>query len=139
MCTKLKIASMYILPGMVIQYRTLTAIKSGRFGVTTTFGLTPNARSEGLMTTWKRLIHNRAIIEVDGFKEKNVGFGKVDKPTKIACLFDVDGSLVVLTTDATTEVAKIHHRMPAIIEDEKAWLVNAQLKFADSDIQQKMI
>lgn len=139
MCTRLKVAAMYITPGMVIQYRTLSAIKTGRFGIITTHGLTPNARSENLMTVWKHLIHNRAIIEVDGFKEGGIGFGKTDKPTKIACLFDAHGSLVVLTTDAIPEVAKVHHRMPAIIEDEQAWLVNARLKFADSDIQQKMI
>lgn len=137
MCTKLKVATMYITPGMVIQYKTLSAIKQGRFGLTG--GQFPNVREDRLGTIWAGYFGNRAVIEVEGFREKGIGFGKDNKPTKIACLFDNVGDVAVITTDAVGEVSKIHHRMPCIIEDEMAWLKEGILKKADSDIQLKLI
>lgn len=137
MCTKLKVAAMYITPGMVIQYKTLTAIKSGKFGFTG--GMTPNVREDKIKTTWAGYFKNRAIIEVEGFKEKQFGFGS-DEPMKIACLFDVEGDLAIITTDSVGEVASVHHRMPCIITNEGAWLMNGALfHIASIRIQQKMI
>lgn len=137
MCTKLKVAAMYVTPGMVLQYRTLSAIKQGRFGIGG--GAIPNARQDKLSSTWSRLFKNRAIIEVEGFNERGTIFGKADKPTKLACIFDELGDLAIITTNSIPVVARLHHRMPCIIEDEVAWLEKGELKLADSDIQQKVI
>lgn len=135
MCTKLKVADMYIRPGMVVQYRTLSAIKSGRFGIGG--GSIPNARQDKLNTTWARLFANRGVIEAESFMEHGTSFGKVNKPCKVAIIFDSNGDMAVITTGSTPEVAKVHGRMPAIIEDEKAWLEQGILKLADSDVTQK--
>lgn len=138
MCTRLKVATMYVTPGMVLQYKTLSAIKSGMFGINQ--GSIPNARQDKLPTTWARFFaNNRAVVEVEGFKEHGIGFGKPDKMGKIAAIYDDEGSIAIITTDSMPEVAKVHGRMPAFIEDEKAWLERGELKLADSDIQQKMI
>lgn len=138
MCTKLKVATTYVTPGMVIQYKTLSAIKSGKFGFTG--GLTPNVREDKLKTTWAGYFSNRAVIDVEGFKEKGLGFGNPNGVSKIACLFDVNGDVAIVTTDSTSEVAKIHHRMPCIIADEQAWLEKGTLVHTDSTlIQQKMV
>lgn len=133
MCTRLKVAKAYITPGMTIQYRILSGIKSGKFGIAG--GSYPNARREGLGTTWRHYyMTNRAILEIDSFIEKGTTFGKKDKPTKLACIYDLTGDLAIITTDSIPEVAKVHHRMPCIIEDEYAWLNDGVLKLADSDI-----
>lgn len=140
MCTKLKVAAMYVTPGMVIQYRTLQAVKSGRFGFSSaSYGNIPNVRKEKLLTTWLKLFSNRAIVDAEGFVEHGITFGKPNKLVKIACLFDLDGNLAVITTDSNPQVAPIHHRMPAIIENESKWFVDAELVLADSDIYQKAI
>lgn len=141
MCTKLKVAAMYVTPGMVIQYKTLSAIKSGKFGFTG--GMTPNVRDDKLVTTWAGYFNNRAVIDVEGFREKGLGFGNPIGVLKVACLFDVNGDLAVVTTDSfkhSPEVAKYHGRMPCIIADEQAWLEKGKIVHAAPiSVQQKMI
>lgn len=138
MCTKLKVAAMYVTPGMVIQYKTLSAIKSGKFGFTG--GMTPNVREDKLKTTWAGYFNNRAVIDVEGFKEKGLGFGNPIGMSKVACLFDVNGDLAIVTTDSSAEVAKVHHRMPCIIADEQAWLAEGKIVHAAPiSVQQKMV
>lgn len=137
MCTKLKIAQSYITPGMTIQYRILSGVKSGKFGMMG--GTHLNARKENLSSVWEVLLSHRAILEVDSFVERGVNFGKHKKPTKLACIFDFAGDLAIITTDSISEVAKVHNRMPCVVEDEEAWLRDGVLKLADSDIQQVTI
>lgn len=135
MCTRLKVAKTYVTMGMTIQYRVLSGIKSGKFGMHGPNYTSLNARRESLGNVWKGLyLTNRGVIEADSFVEKGVQFGKLGKPTKIACIFDNGGNFAIITTDSTSEVAKVHHRMPCVIEDMDAWLNDGVLKLADSDI-----
>lgn len=137
MCTRLKVARSYITPGMTIQYRILSGIKSGKFGMMG--GMRPNARKESLSSVWGGLLEHRAILEVDSFVERGVDFGKHEKPTKLACIFDFTGDLAIITTNSIPEVARVHNRMPCVVEDEEAWLRDGVIKLADSDIQQVTI
>lgn len=125
---------MYVQPGMVVQYRTLNAIKSGKFGLGG--GQFPNARQDKLLTTWAGFFANRAVLQVESFSERGVTFGKPGKLTKIAAIHDINGDVAIITTNSMSVVAAVHGRMPAIIEDEKAWLERGELKLADSNIQQ---
>lgn len=132
MCTNLKFRNVHVTPGMVIAYKTLTTMKQGKFGLAG--GMTPNVRADKLYTYWAPLFANRAVIEVDSFVEKGINLGR-DTPIKIACIFDPGGDIAVITRESTGVVAKVHHRMPFIIEDEDKWLRQGELVPANSELQ----
>lgn len=136
MCTRLKVKGTYITPGMVMQYQILSSIRSGRFGLDA--GRMPNVREERLKTYWAPLFGNRAVIEAEVFYEKGCTFGIKNTITRIPCIFDVNGDVGIITTDATGPVKAVHHRMPCIIVDIDAWLKHGYILHMEGIIQSKL-
>jgi len=121
MCTRLRKGTGLITPGVLAQYRVLSGILQGKFGLDFGQGPILNAREESLHGFWHKKDAQRGIIEVDEFYEKNVGFG-MDGPMKVGCLYMPSHNFVIVTTAANNVVLPYHHRMPLIIGDEAAWL-----------------
>lgn len=137
MCTSLKTTTSIITPGVIAQYKVLSGLKSGKFGIDSFNGTILNAREERLGEWWKT--YERGILEAEAFYEKGAAFGIPGKLMKIGCLYAPTGSFVIVTTEANALVAKWHHRMPLILtmEDEGAWYAKKGYIHADYLIQLK--
>jgi putative SOS response-associated peptidase YedK len=98
-----------------------------------------NAKTENLRTTWREPFHSRrCLVLADGFYEWQKGttpkqpwrFVLADgAPFAMAGIYEstpgqVINTLAVVTTTANTTVARLHDRMPVVLEDQAAdrWL-----------------
>ena len=82
--------------------------------------LTYNARSENFNTTWQHLSNNRAILEVEGFKEGTALFEDIlNSKLKLACIYSQQGKFTILTMPSNDKVIAYHHRMPVIVNNKE--------------------
>ena len=133
MCNRLRISQRVITPGLEAQYRILEGIRNGTWGINMGMhDLIFNARSENLHTSfWEPMTRdNRGILTVDSFFEKGYEFIKSDhSPMLLPVVFSMRNSFAVVTMESVGEPKKVHHRMPAIVDEQSAqeWLKQATI------------
>jgi putative SOS response-associated peptidase YedK len=120
MCGKLNIKGRVYVPGTRLPYTSYNGDMWGVWGI----GNAYNARVENASTTWKRLIDNRGIILVEGFYEKDKYIHR--RPLALGLLYNEQDNFVILTRDSQPSIARIHPRMPLIIENDKIedWILH---------------
>jgi putative SOS response-associated peptidase YedK len=138
-------------PSSEYNYREVDLMK---WGYQTEYNFILNARGEELTekrTFLPMLNHNRVVMIVSGYfewdekktpkqpyafkpKATDANSQDPDKPPVfyIAALTGKDDTLILLTREATPEIAHIHHRMPILLEEDEIdmWLNTDKYKFS---------
>ena len=85
-----------------------------------------NGRIEEMMgkRTFLNIIENRCVVIMEGYYEWNTKkepFSFKSKDTDhflVASLYTPENEIIILTKDATPNIATVHHRMPVILTHE---------------------
>ncbi|CAD8134458.1 unnamed protein product [Paramecium pentaurelia] len=110
-----------------------------KWGFQTKFNLIINARIEEMHEkhTFKPFLDKkRCVIIADGYyewnKKKEPFKFSTNKPLYLAAMYTDDDEIFVLTRDAFGEYAKVHDRMPVLLEDDEIDLwINPKIGFFD--------
>lgn len=117
MCIKLKQTGEIITPGKTAIILTNRGLKPMKWGFDTGLGDQANARVESLKEKWLNKGYEFGHMEVDSFFERDERKRETEfkfcKPNLIGIVYKSDHFLVV-TEQASPQVAKVHHRQPCI-------------------------
>lgn len=102
-----------------------------------------NARVENIdeRPTYKAIKNNRSAVIVNGFYEWDKNKNKYyisfkDEYMYLACIFNDENELVILTKEAEEDFKQIHSRIPIIMNQEE--MIN-YIYFKDKDITKKKL
>lgn len=124
MCNRLRIDQRLVTPGMELQYRILTAIRNGTWGMTHGLIKPYNARLEKLHSYWIMYANNRGAIVADSFEEKGYEFEASSGKLILPVIFNDKSEFAIITTESTLAIMPVHHRMPVILSEqgEQLWV-----------------
>jgi putative SOS response-associated peptidase YedK len=78
-----------------------------------------NARWESILTTWRELNQNRAIMKVDAFWEGEGCFKRKDgKNFNLGCILNGRNEFAILTVEPNEVVKPYHRRAPLCLSDD---------------------
>lgn len=101
-----------ISPGATLQFGMLTGQVIGKWGIGPQNIY--NARLDKLPTTWRGA--ERGVLIIDGFYEKHEFFHKEPGHSIVtAVIYNRAHEFAIVTTDATSQISKWHHRMPMVL------------------------